>query len=963
MNGTHRPRVWFFIAAWVAVSFATSNALQAAPAISNLSLRGLTAGQTITLAIDGSELTAETRVVLGVPIKTQTVKAGATASRVEVEITVDAGAAPGIYLLRVATKNGISNPLAIGLDRLPQALFGEVIPALPIALTGNLPSGATLRSTFQGGKGDILSLDLEAQRLGSAIKPVLRVLDTRGTQLAYSPPLRQLGGDARLTTTLPATGTYTIELHDQLYRGATPSHFRLKVGPLQFADQAFPLAVLKGSKTSLRLPNTTVEGEVPFDAAALLTAGSSTLPLPETVARFTGAAPRVFISDSAELAELVRQPGMLPKLSAAPVGVSGVLMVANEDDRYELPVTPGQKLRFEVFAQRNGSPLDGVLTIYGPQGNPLQSSDDRAGSSDPMLEYTVAAGMTSMQVGVKDMQERGGPKFLYRIEIRDANAPDFALTLTADRLNIPAGGTQVLQVQATRMGYNGSIDLSLPGLPTGITVQGNKIAEGATIALMTLTATADTAGNHGLVQIIGTATQSVPPVSRLALTPDQPGSTYQPHLKQQFAIGVMDASPINFVWQGTPTDGLILGDKLAAKLAVTRTGMVPGNVRFRLLTTQPMPKKTIKENNQDKVVDDLNSALRLEGDAVVKPDQNELVANILVPADLAQRTWDLVLIADLLAADGKTVASSIAAPVRTLSPVAPFQVELTSANAAEGKAGAGETGKLTGKIQRVASFKQPVVVTLENLPKGFVAPQVLIAADRAEFELPLTFPFGSPPGELKDVRLIAVAAPVSANSVRSNAVVVSIKVVAGEKPVAEPPREVFEDDEKFIALLTEGGGKVVPEARDKYSGELCLRVNGDQKFATKLPNLSVPVREHPGPGEVRYIRFAWKKQGGNTICLQLGHDGKFGPGGTGREGAKFRYHAGPGGECYGGSLVIDEKLPAKFEVVTRDLFADFGEFTLDGLAFSAVDGQAALFDHLYLGRSLADFDLLKDRVK
>jgi biopolymer transport protein ExbB len=125
--------------------------------------------------------------------------------------------------------------------------------------------------------------------------------------------------------------------------------------------------------------------------------------------------------------------------------------------------------------------------------------------------------------------------------------------------------------------------------------------------------------------------------------------------------------------------------------------------------------------------------------------------------------------------------------------------------------------------------------------------------------------------------------------------------------------------------------------------------------------LGVKIRENPGPGEYRYIRFAWRKQGGNSICLQLNHDGNWGPGGEGaREGAKFRYHAGPGGECFGASLTIDEKLPApRFVVVTRDLFADFGEFTLTGLAFSPVDGQAALFDHLYLARQPEDFTLLK----
>jgi len=948
---------------WCLFFVAVAAPLQAAPAISNLSLRGLTIGQPVTLTIDGGELSEDARIILPAAIAAQSVKPGSKPNQITLDITVDAAAAPGLYLLRVATKNGISNPLVVGLDRLPQAAFGESITTLPVALSGAVPAGAIVRTKFSGKKGEVVSLDLESQRLGSMLKPVIRLLDPRGTQVAYSPPLRTLAGDPRLTATLPADGEYTIELHDQLYRGASPSHFRLKVGALEFADQAFPLAVAKGSKAHLSLPNSTIAGEHAFDATAAQYPHQSNVAVPATATQFTGAAPRLLISDLAEIAEAAREANKLPQLPAAPVGASGVLSAAGEEDRYELPVTPGQKLRFEVFAQRFGSPLDGVLTVYGSQGNALQSSDDRAGSADPMLEFTVPAGTMSVQVGVKDMRERGGPAYLYRIEARDTAAPDFALSVATDRLNIPAGGTQVLQVQVARLGYNGAIDLQLHGLPSGITVNGNKIAEGAAIALVTLTANADIGGTASLVQISGTATQITPPVSRLALTPDLPGSTYQPHFKQQLAISVAGASPIQFTWHGSDADALLLGDKLAARIAVMRTGPTPGNVRVRLVTTQPMPKKTIKENNQDKVVDDLNSALRLEGDPQLKAGETELTANILVPADLPQRVWDLVLIADLLAADGKTVVSSIAAPVRSLSPASPFQIELTGSDTAEGKAGAGQTGKLAGKIQRIAAFKQPVVVTLENLPKGIIAPQVIIPGDRAEFELPLVFPFGSQPGELKDVKLVAVAAPVSANSVRSKALPVKITVVPGEKPAAEQPLEVFEDDEKFIALLTEGGGRAIPENRDKYSGQTCLRVNGDQKFNAKLPGLSVKVRENPGPGEVRYIRFAWKKQGGNTICIQLNHDGTWGPGGTGRDGAKFRYHAGPGGECYGGSLVIDEKLPVKFEVVTRDLFADFGEFTLDGLAFSAVDGQAALFDHLYLGRSLADFDLIKEKGK
>ena len=52
------------------------------------------------------------------------------------------------------------------------------------------------------------------------------------------------------------------------------------------------------------------------------------------------------------------------------------------------------------------------------------------------------------------------------------------------------------------------------------------------------------------------------------------------------------------------------------------------------------------------------------------------------------------------------------------------------------------------------------MVTLDSLPKGYSAPQVLVPAEQSEFELPLTFAFGSKAGELKGVKLVALAAPV-----------------------------------------------------------------------------------------------------------------------------------------------------------------------------------------------------------
>jgi biopolymer transport protein ExbB len=146
------------------------------------------------------------------------------------------------------------------------------------------------------------------------------------------------------------------------------------------------------------------------------------------------------------------------------------------------------------------------------------------------------------------------------------------------------------------------------------------------------------------------------------------------------------------------------------------------------------------------------------------------------------------------------------------------------------------------------------------------------------------------------------------------------------------------------------------DEQQKYSGTASVRVTLDQKFNPAMPGWGLKIREKPGPGEYRYLRYAWKKQGGAAICLQLNHDGGWGPAGAGAP--SFRYSAGPALQVFGASLTVDAALPEEWEVVTRDLFADFGEFTLTGIALSPVDGEFGLYDHMYLGTSVEDFKLV-----
>ena len=149
--------------------------------------------------------------------------------------------------------------------------------------------------------------------------------------------------------------------------------------------------------------------------------GQSPAPWPP-LATLSGARPRLIVSELPEVLEN-SDGGSLQQMTA-PVAVSGRLADDGEEDRYELLVKPGTRLRFDVTASRLGSPLDGVLSLLSPAGV-LASSDDRPGTSDPGLDFAVPKNVSSVIVSLKDLNGRGGPDFIYRIAVIQIGAAGF----------------------------------------------------------------------------------------------------------------------------------------------------------------------------------------------------------------------------------------------------------------------------------------------------------------------------------------------------------------------------------------------------------------------------------------------------------------------------------------------------------------------------------------------------------
>lgn len=98
------------------------------------------------------------------------------------------------------------------------------------------------------------------------------------------------------------------------------------------------------------------------------------------------------------------------------VGIEGHVDPVGED-YYRFHADAGESLSFEVLAQRLGTPLDALLTLYDEQGQRIVSADDDASSgADCRLAYQFPkAG--HYRVGIRDVRYRGGDEYRYRLRI------------------------------------------------------------------------------------------------------------------------------------------------------------------------------------------------------------------------------------------------------------------------------------------------------------------------------------------------------------------------------------------------------------------------------------------------------------------------------------------------------------------------------------------------------------------
>jgi hypothetical protein len=740
-------------------------AVPATPQIRELSLQGLQSGQTSVLAVSGANLLPAPGLVLPFAVERVAVRPGATAERVEFEVALPAGVAAGHYPLRVRNASGISGALTLAVDALPQAAYADSTPdkpvTLPIAISGTLTGEQQHRVYFAGKAGQRVVIDLECKRLGSAMDPVLELRNPRLAPLNIAWGKPQYRGDTRIEATLFADGVYSVDLHDLAYKAPGPNSYRLKIGDLKIVDTTFPPAVASGAQQTVAAigpgmdPTTTLPVDMHNQVAGIF----QPVNLPATLG-VTGPAPLVVVSDAVETLEAAQPEGQLQTVDVrfaqrahVPVVVNGRISRPGETDRYLLQVAPGMTLNLSVESHGIRSPLDArLLVLAHPDGSVLAASEER-----PTLDFAVPAGVSSVEVAVRDLNRRGGPDYVYRLRLIAAGQPDFTLSLDAERIALSRDGTVALRVDVNRAGYNGPIALALDG-PAELSIAPTEIPAGVSKALLLLKSQSADSNGEALIRrarLIGQSTGLEPSLRRMALAPADNKLALVPAEWTELMVALAPASGTSVEVNPVPTV-VFKGTEISLPVLLKRTDpkLAGQAARLTLRTTEAARTRTDNSNPAAPKQVPVPLVRSLPEQALAAGVTSGSI-RVVLPLEIEEASIDAMIRVDFVPQpfSDRVVARLDSAPIRLA-----VQNAVTLQPAANALALAGKTEtKLTGTAKRTAGFAQPVEIALVNLPGGYSAPKVTLAADQETFEIVVTAPEIAAAADLPNVALRVTA--------------------------------------------------------------------------------------------------------------------------------------------------------------------------------------------------------------
>jgi hypothetical protein len=302
---------------------------------------------------------------------------------------------------------------------------------IPVAVEGSCQELRSDFYRFSARKGQHLSVEVVAQRLGSLLDARVRLLDAGGRELRAADDTPGLGVDCALTYRVPKNSDYIVEIRDSTYEGGQKHRYRLRIGEFPFAPLPF-------------LADTIPPG--------LLEA----------------AAPKTEKTEEHE-------PNGRPEESqtvTVPMLISGRFAKPRDRDFYSFEVSAGERLVIRGRTRSLGFPCDLFLQLQDTNGNKVADANVAGADEGTITNTFKRAGLYRLLV--EELNQQDGPGLGYQLELRRLR-PGFSLNTETEAVSAPPGGSFEIGVKPARRDYDGPITLSVVGLDSGFSLTNNLI--------------------------------------------------------------------------------------------------------------------------------------------------------------------------------------------------------------------------------------------------------------------------------------------------------------------------------------------------------------------------------------------------------------------------------------------------------------------------------------------------------
>jgi hypothetical protein len=299
-----------------------------------------------------------------------------------------------------------------------------------------------------------------ANRIGSQLDSVVRVLDPRGREVARSDDTPETGRDSMPLFRAQTKGTYRIEVSDVSHAGG-PNYF--------FA--------LRASKA-----------ETP--------------------------AFRAFREQNGEyiyrLSFGIRHPPNVPaRISDFPIApgakYQAEFLATDPKDWYTIEAKENQRIRFVVHTRKFGSPRDAGLELFDSKGNLISESVGVEANGPSITNRFERAG--TYRLAIRELSRKAKGDYWFEVS---ETLPGVVLNSELERIEFKDNEAK-LKITCQRYDYDGPITFQLEGLPEGIQVLEATIPEKKNETEVKLSRTGDVPAFNMRIKGIIDAPKYTPP--------------------------------------------------------------------------------------------------------------------------------------------------------------------------------------------------------------------------------------------------------------------------------------------------------------------------------------------------------------------------------------------------------------------------------------------------------------------